>query len=173
MGEGHCVDLPDGDARRSEAELDRLVREGLRVLLAVEPLLFDEADRHPVPQQGGGGVVGEAVDPEDVHRGAMFPDLARADNRRLQRRGGPGATPKAAAGFPSFDPKFLAEYSPIFLALDPPSFLPSSPPSRRARAMPANFPTIPRTPRSRRRSILRVAGLAVVSTAIFGIGTLL
>jgi hypothetical protein len=67
VGEGHHIHLIDADARLFQAEGDGPVREGLRVLLAVESLLFHERHWFAVLEQRGGGVVREAVDPEDVH----------------------------------------------------------------------------------------------------------
>ncbi len=70
--EGHRVHLVDGDPALLEAVGDREVREGLRVLVAVEPLLLGERDDPPVLDQTGGRVVAEAVDAEDIHRVILF-----------------------------------------------------------------------------------------------------
>ena len=74
VGERHHVDLRHPDTRRSQAERDGVVGEGLGVLLAVEPLLFHEGHRQAVLEQGGGRVVGEAVDPQDVHERLSSPE---------------------------------------------------------------------------------------------------
>ena len=74
VGEGDRIDFVDRDARLPQAEVDRLVGECLRVLVAVEPLLLYEGHGSAVPQQGGRRVVGEAVDAQHrCHVSQPFP----------------------------------------------------------------------------------------------------
>jgi hypothetical protein len=72
VGEGDHVQLADADTRRLQAGPDRLVGKRLGMALAVEALLLGEGDDTPVCEQASGGVVAEAVDPEDVHLTAPF-----------------------------------------------------------------------------------------------------
>ena len=57
MRERHDVHVADADPRLPQAELDGLVGKGLRVLLAVEPLLLHERHGLAVLHQRRGGVV--------------------------------------------------------------------------------------------------------------------
>ena len=64
--EGDEVEVARRDACRAQAVVDGPGREVGVVLLAGEALLLRRGDDLPVPQQGGGGVVVEGGDAEDV-----------------------------------------------------------------------------------------------------------
>src|SRR5207244_2421181 len=64
---GHAVDVAQRDAGGLQTELDRLVRELPRLLLAIQPLFLDGGDELPVDHERGRRVVSERVDPEDLH----------------------------------------------------------------------------------------------------------
>jgi hypothetical protein len=70
VGERDHVHIGHADTRRLQAEPDCLVGEALGVTLTVEALLLSEGDNAPVAEEASGGVVAEAVDPEDMHLAA-------------------------------------------------------------------------------------------------------
>ena len=65
--------MPDGDPGPAQTELDGPVREGLRVLLAIEPLLLQNKSRNAVLQQGETTVVGLTDDAENSQGNSSCP----------------------------------------------------------------------------------------------------
>jgi hypothetical protein len=69
MGEDNDVHILDPDSPPAQAECDRPLGKGPRVLLAIESLLLHERDGLAVLKKRSGRIVAPAVDSEDVHVG--------------------------------------------------------------------------------------------------------
>src|SRR5581483_273866 len=92
LEERHVVERPARDAARPETEVDRPPRELEIVLAPAEALLLGGGDEPPVPQEGRGGVMEVAGDPEDVHgaqnwRRASAGEVGGASSRSRQPPG--------------------------------------------------------------------------------------
>lgn len=104
------VDLIEADAAYGEASADRALREVVRVLHAIEPLLLDRRDQLSVFEQDGSGVMAAvtravvgaedcvaAVDAEDQHR-RQLPEFAY-DVELGQGKRAPWSVQRAPASF--------------------------------------------------------------------------